>query len=127
METSPTNRLRLAVSLKTTSLCVALDLALSFKRQAEKNKGRGRVFREESTVQICLEGLENEYVDMLMVPYCEDSLKAGRELVLTRSVLTEELPAGIVVGECLGEALSKKLLFALPAGAWIVSANVRQS
>jgi hypothetical protein len=121
---SESDRTRLVISLKALPLYEALDLGLAYKDQALKRNGKGRVFRDDTSVQVCLEGLSNEHLDSLTTAYLEACLKVGKEPAITRCALEDKFPDEIVVGECLHENLTKRLLTLLPAGAFLVT-NVR--
>jgi hypothetical protein len=121
MKTSMPNRVRISIPFSFTPFLEALDLGLAFKSQAENHDGTGHVYRENSSIQVCLEGLTDEFLDELTNAYLESALQKGKKPLITSRAFDEEFPAEVVTGECLYENLTKRLLRTLPVGAFVIS------
>jgi len=115
--------LRITVSLTHTSLSVidVLGFGDALKNMALKSGGSGRVFRLSKLVQIDLQGVTREQVDPWIAAFGEFLIKAGASIKIVAVSTKATAPHGIIVGEYLRQKLTRKLLFSLPDGAYVMS------
>ena len=120
MKKSALNPLTLTIPFWSSAISEAIDLGLAFKTHALKYGGDGRVYRDVLRIRVELEGLENSRVQELV-----DSALAAKsakkvDISITYAERSTELSTAPSFGEILSQRMTKKVLMALPSGAWIV-------
>jgi len=120
MNSSNHDPVRLIVPVTDSTLIEVLMLGWSFQGEARKRGGDGRVFRLPRSVQIDLESVSESEIDVLISCIAERIMKDKGDMEIARSVRTTKLPPTVISGEYLREKLTKKFLFGLPPGAWLV-------
>jgi hypothetical protein len=121
MNASKVNPVRLTIPLSGYNLSEALGLGISFKDQAIKAGGAGRVYRETDAVRVDLDGLSAGLIQESINAFAQSVIRANGNFNIAVSSRTSGLPISLSPGEHLREKLTKNLLSRLPVGAWLVS------
>lgn len=120
---TPIPVLRITVPLSKTTLSVidVLGFGDALKSMAQKNGGEGRVFRLPDCVQIDLKGINRSQIDSWVAAFGVALIKVGASINIVAMAAETDLPSEIIIGEYLRERLTRKFLYSLPEGAYVMS------
>ena len=121
MNASAPDRVRLIVPVTNANLRTMLMRGSSFQDEARKVGGEDRVFHAPDRVIIDLDGVSQSHVDLMISTLATAVAQDKADLKIVKSVRMTDLPQTVSKGEFLREKFTKKLLLALPQGAWLIS------
>ena len=116
-----TERFRVTIAVTKTTVRQVLMLGSTIQGEARKQGGEARVFRAADAVLFDVDGVSQADLDSLVSSLAEETIHDRADLKIIRSVRTTDFPPTLIKGEFLREKLTRKLLFELPHGAWLVS------
>jgi hypothetical protein len=121
MKLATHNPICLMFPVTDSTVRASLMRCASFQGEARKMGGQCRVFRAANSIQIEVNGISQSHVDSILSLILSVESEGTVDFQIARSIRSTELPKTVISGEYLREKLTKKLLFSLPQGAWLVS------
>jgi hypothetical protein len=115
--------IRITIPLKETDLSLVdvLGFGGAMKELARKFGGNGRVFRGADSVWIDLSNITREQINPAVSAYGDFLIKKTSSCKIVTVLVKPIIDDRILSGEYLREKLTRKLLFELPIGAFVIS------